>query len=349
MGIGSAIKDAFKTDSRVDSAANGSSFDADAAGTANGGSKFKDSSAQGSTGGSYNLPSGTGPGTTGVPDSDGKGSSASAPKGEQEDKYSNDVKSGTTSNATVNNHRDGHLGASSKDVMPSGNTNQDHLHLNPVIKEHVRHIETEEVQRMKERDRHVHHVQHHLQPIKASEELEEKHHENIHPVTQIHEQHVNKPEENALLERQVFQHRDTVHHGAKERHVIDKGTIVNENVHHHVHHVIQPVIEKETFDKHRIHTTIPIHEVTHEAPIVHQSQSHAPISVDQFLENGGLLSGGLQPGDAADKLLQQGKCTRQVDGVANRMEKELNLSTTSGATGDFSNTPAGQDVDNRLL
>ncbi|KIL64363.1 hypothetical protein M378DRAFT_163395 [Amanita muscaria Koide BX008] len=171
----------------------------------------------------------------------------------------------------------------------------------------------------------------------------------IHPVTQIHEQHVNKPEENALLERQVFQHRDTVYHGAKERHVIDKGTIVNENVHHHVHHVIQPVIEKETLDKHRIHTTIPIHEVTHEAPIVHQSQTHAPISVDQFLEHGGLLSGGLQPADAADKLLQQGKCTRQVDGVANRMEKEMNLSTTSGASGDLSNTPAGQDGDNRLL
>lgn len=35
-------------------------------------------------------------------------------------------------------------------------------------------------------------------------------------------------------------------HAAKERIIIDKGTTVNQQTHHHVHHVIQPVIQKES-------------------------------------------------------------------------------------------------------
>lgn len=35
-------------------------------------------------------------------------------------------------------------------------------------------------------------------------------------------------------------------HVPKERTVTDKGTTVEETVHHHIHHVIQPVIDKES-------------------------------------------------------------------------------------------------------
>jgi hypothetical protein len=63
-------------------------------------------------------------------------------------------------------------------------------------------------------------------------------------LTTIEEQHVNKVEDNSLFEGQVRQHRDSTDHSAKERTIVDKGTTVTENVHHHIHHVIQPVIEK---------------------------------------------------------------------------------------------------------
>ena len=92
----------------------------------------------------------------------------------------------------------------------------------------------------------VHHVQHHTQPVITSQQLPDTHREKIHPVTRIEEQHVNKVEDNTLFEGQVFQHRNTVDRAPTERVVVDKGTSVVENVHHHIHHVIQPVIEKES-------------------------------------------------------------------------------------------------------
>ncbi|EAU87427.2 hypothetical protein CC1G_02186 [Coprinopsis cinerea okayama7 len=184
-----------------------------------------------------------------------------------------------------------------RDVMPTGDTQEDTSQLNPVTHEYIRHLETEEVERIKDLERHVHHVQHHTQPVVARQDLPEG-------------------------------HKD-FEHGAKERTVVDKGTKITEHVHHHVHHVIQPVIEKETIDRQHIHTTIPIHEVTQEAPIVHQSQTHAPIPMDHFVERGGALRGGTTPDVVEKTLLREGKCIRTVDGVAEDMEKRLHLGKES--------------------
>ena len=82
---------------------------------------------------------------------------------------------------------------------------------------------------------------------------------------------------------------------------------------------------RPAIDRHRIHTTIPIREEIHEAPVIHQSQEHTPVSIDQYLENGGLLSGATQVGNISNKLLHTGESARQVDGVAERLEKDLNL------------------------
>ncbi|KAJ2921159.1 hypothetical protein H1R20_g15937, partial [Candolleomyces eurysporus] len=217
-------------------------------------------------------------------------------------------------------------GHGKRDVMPTGDTIEDTTQLNPVTHEHIRHLETEDVQKLKERERHIHHVQHHTQPVTVSETLPEVHRENIHPVTRIEEQHANKVEDNTLFLGQVNQHRDSMEHMKKERTVVDKGTAVTEHVHHHIHHVIQPVIEKETVDRQFIHTKIPIHEITHEAPIVHQSQTHAPIPLEHFVERGGVLKGGISQADISAKVLHGGECTREIDGIAQDLEKELNLS-----------------------
>ena len=86
-------------------------------------------------------------------------------------------------------------------------------------------------------------------------------------------------------------------HLDQKRTIIDKGVTVHKTVHHHVHHVIQPIIEKESslfplsnkasclcflaIDRQTIHTTIPIHEVSHDALIVHQSQTHDAVPVEK--------------------------------------------------------------------
>ncbi|KAF6756269.1 hypothetical protein DFP72DRAFT_895076 [Ephemerocybe angulata] len=223
----------------------------------------------------------------------------------------------------LDNHHD--TGHTKRDAMPTGDTVEDTNQLHPVTHERVRHLETEDVERLKDHERHIHHVQHHTQPIQTSAKMPDTHREQVHPVTRIEEQHANKAEDNTLFQGQVSQHHDTLEHTAKERTIVDKGTMITETVHHHIHHVIQPVIERQTVAQEFTHTKIPIHEVTHEAPIVHQSQTHAPIPLSSFVEKGGVLEGGVRQEDISKKVLHGGDCTRSVDGIASDLENTLQL------------------------
>ena len=67
------------------------------------------------------------------------------------------------------------------------------------------------------------------------------------------------------------------------------------------------VIEKE-----RIRTTVPIHEVVHEAPVIHQVRSHSPIPMHHFLKQFGAFDG-ISHDDIITKLLGNGKCVREED------------------------------------
>ena len=64
----------------------------------------------------------------------------------------------------------------------------------------------------------------------------------------------------------------------------------------------------------RVRTTIPIHEVTQEAPVVHQSQTHEPVAMENFLNQGGLLKGGVPHDAILEKVLHGGQCVREVGG-----------------------------------
>lgn len=129
------------------------------------------------------------------------------------------------------------------------------------------------------------------------------------------------------------------------------GEKTNTVEHHHIHNVIQPVIEKETHDRHRIHTTVPIHrqslstliyhflqelyiyiytkltplsfflssswtfkDVTHEAPIVHQSIQHQPLNMKDFLQRGGSFSKADTHLNISQKVLRERSCEREVNG-----------------------------------
>ncbi|KAG6829734.1 hypothetical protein H0H87_010406, partial [Tephrocybe sp. NHM501043] len=122
--------------------------------------------------------------------------------------------------------------------------------------------------------------------------------------------HANKPEEGSTLQRgQIRRHEDSLDQGDNERVVIDRGEAINEREHHHVHHIVQPIIEKETIEQHRIHTVIPVHQVTHEAPVVHKSQTHAPVSMEYFAQKGGQIVGGLKYDEVRSTVLRNGQCT----------------------------------------
>jgi hypothetical protein len=48
--------------------------------------------------------------------------------------------------------------------------------------------------------------------------------------------------------------RDERREGPSEKTIIDKGEQVHTNTSHHVHHLVQPVIERDTHEHHRTHT-----------------------------------------------------------------------------------------------
>ncbi|RDB18316.1 hypothetical protein Hypma_000534 [Hypsizygus marmoreus] len=258
-------------------------------------------------------------------------------------------RSGVTDSGTHHRHHDSGIGSglstghtfghhqSNDTSMPSKDASNDSHQLDPVTHEKVRHHETEEVLRQRDHDRHIHHVQHHTQPVVDKDVREERHHDKVHPTTHINESHTNSSDDKALFHGQVGEHQHSLEHGAKERTIIDRGEDLNESQQHHVHHVVQPVIEKETHDQHRIHTTIPIHQVTHEAPVVHQSQTHNPVSMEHFSQKGGALSGGLSHDQIGEKVLHGGECTRQVDGEGETLARNL-IGNNSGGGFEGGNT-----------
>ncbi|KZT58347.1 hypothetical protein CALCODRAFT_495073 [Calocera cornea HHB12733] len=225
------------------------------------------------------------------------------------------------------------------------NVHHDTFHLGHKTHERVLHPEVEEVSREREHERHVHHVQHHVQPVQHREEMDEVHQQRGVPVTRIHEKHVNEDEG----DREAFlglgqKHQDRVEHLPAQRQVVDAGETVNETVHHHVHNVIQPIVQKETIAPTRIHTTVPLHHVVHEAPIVHSSISHEPMARDDFLAQGGKLGEGLTHQAAGDRLLG-GDCERNVEGDGENMLSKMRLGGAGSHTHGNAASPAtGSDA-----
>ncbi|GAA5842595.1 hypothetical protein JCM9279_003630 [Rhodotorula babjevae] len=210
----------------------------------------------------------------------------------------------------------------------------DHQHLAPVTHETRQKHEIEEVERQREVDRHVHHVQHHVQPVLDTQHQAEQQRENVVQPTEIKERHVATAEDKAQFASLATGH-DEVRDLGKEKVIVDKGEKVHENTHHHVHHVVQPEINRDVHEHQRIHTTVPIHQTVEEAPIVHESVAHEPLQMKDFVANGGDLKSTLKH-DA--ELLNRGECERTVDGPGETLTQSLGLtggnssSTTTGAT-----------------
>ena len=197
--------------------------------------------------------------------------------------------------------------------VAAGNVDQDVQHLAPVVHQtHYRH-EIEELFRQREHHIHQHHIQHHVQPVLDVEHATEQLHARIAPETTVREAHANTEKDAALLRSVAGNYKDTFTQSPIERQIVDKGEAVREIVHHHIHNVVQPVIQRDTHEYHRIRTTIPTTHITHEAPIVHESTAHQPIRKEDFIRGGGVLTSTIRTIDEAG-VLNLGTHQRTVEG-----------------------------------
>ena len=190
-------------------------------------------------------------------------------------------------------------------------------------KHHVHNVE--EVTRQKHLEKHQHHIQVAYQPVKAEDHAAEQVHDKVHPITRVHEKHASNEKDAALLANvaQGHGHVSGITHAPVQHQVVDKGEVVDAEIHHHIHNVVIPLVEHDTHEHHRIRTVIPIHEVHHEAPIIHEATKLEPISREEAQTLGHLGSKLSEVTNA--NVLPTGKCERRVEGVAETLAKELNL------------------------
>jgi len=227
------------------------------------------------------------------------------------------------------------------DERGAADATHDRQHVAPVTHQEHHHHETEEVQRQTEIEKHHHHVQHHVQPVLDTHHADVQHHDQVHPVSHIQEQHVNTDADRTAFAG-LNKHQDEYTHAGKERTVVDKGEVVNQHDHHHVHHVVQPIIKRDTHEHHVHHTTIPTHHKVHEAPVVHESVSHEPMHLKDFVSGGGDLKSKLTHDQAG--VLNNGECERTTDGPLESLKEKLHLGGTQSSNVKPTGASAGAGV-----
>jgi len=159
-----------------------------------------------------------------------------------------------------------------------------------VVHERVAQRQHEEVIQAVDREVHQHHHQIHVQPIQHQLVEEEKHHHNLVPIE--HREHLHGKE--AEVERTLLEHQNKFR---DEREVLPAQTtstaktVVGEHVHHHIHDVIQPVVEREVIQPHVVHTTVPIHEHIEHEPFIHKGNVLPAMSMEEFSKAGHTLTG----------------------------------------------------------
>lgn len=155
----------------------------------------------------------------------------------------------------------------------------------------VKPTEHEDVNTAVNKEIHQDHYHHTVQPIHDKEILPEQHQHRVANVQHRDYDHRNHENTKKALAAESEKFKDervvqnTTHTQSRAP------TVQGEHVHHHVHETIQPVIHKETIQPSVVHTTVPIHETHHNAAQHHSTTSLPPISMDEYKQHGGVLSG----------------------------------------------------------
>jgi len=167
-----------------------------------------------------------------------------------------------------------------------------HEKINPAVQhENITRKEHEEATTAVDREVHQDHYHTSEQPIHHQETLPEQHHHNVIPVEHKSYEHDNADEVQRRLGEEQARYRDEQTRVEGEKTHSAAPIVAGEHVHHHVHENIQPVIQKQTVEPHVVHTTVPVHEVHHNAAQHHSASSLPPVSIDDFKKQGGSLTG----------------------------------------------------------
>lgn len=160
-----------------------------------------------------------------------------------------------------------------------------------VQREVVKPHQHEEVNTAIDKEVHQDHYHRTVQPVKDREVLPEQHTANLGAVQHREFDHRDHDSTKRALatEQGTFKDERVVEGTSHSQSA--NATIGGEHVHHHVHETIQPVVQKETIQPSVVHTTVPIHEVHHNAAKHHSTSALPAVTMDQFKQRGGVLGG----------------------------------------------------------
>ncbi|SMY27510.1 unnamed protein product [Zymoseptoria tritici ST99CH_1A5] len=162
----------------------------------------------------------------------------------------------------------------------------------PAVKhETVTKKEHENVTTAVDQEIHQDHYHTSVQPIADKEVLPETHHHNVVPVEHRSFEHDNAKENERRLAEERAQFKDTTTRVEADKTRSAGAAVSGEHIHHHVHETIQPVMNKQTIEPHVVHTTVPIHEVHHNAAQHHATSELPPVSMSEYKKQGGVLTG----------------------------------------------------------
>ncbi|TKA77191.1 hypothetical protein B0A49_01836 [Cryomyces minteri] len=155
-----------------------------------------------------------------------------------------------------------------------------------VVHETINSQRHEEIQTAIDKEVHQDHYHTSVQPVADREILPEEHRHKLAPVEHRQFEHGNDRDIAARLEQEAAAFRDERIEGKVVETRSTAPVVAAEHIHHHVHETIQPVIQPTV-----IHTTVPIHEVHHNAPQHHSTSALPAVSMADFKKQGGVLTG----------------------------------------------------------
>ncbi|KAF3917357.1 hypothetical protein ABW21_db0202087 [Orbilia brochopaga] len=164
-----------------------------------------------------------------------------------------------------------------------------------VFHELIEEKEHENVTRAVDREIHQHHHHVYIQPVTETIVEDEQHHNRTVPTEHRTRHHGKEQEVATALAHERDQFRNTQHVLPATDATSTSNTVVGEHIHHHVHNIIQPVIERQRVVPHIVHTTVPIHEHIEHEPYIHKGTVLPAITLDEFLKRGYSLDGSKQP------------------------------------------------------
>lgn len=142
-------------------------------------------------------------------------------------------------------------------------------------------------------DREVHQDHYHTteQPVFDKEVLPEQHHHSLLPTEERSYEHDDSSRVKERLAQEASQYKSSQAKVEGAHSTSAAPDVAGEHVHHHVYETVQPVVQKETVEPHVVHTTKPIHEVHHNEAQHHSASALPAVSMDEFKNKGGALTG----------------------------------------------------------